>query len=302
MSSATLRNIMAGLEADGYLTHPHTSAGRTPTALGYRYYADAASKQLSLSLIQRRNIIDFFAGQVQIEELFRQTCEFLARITPYLGVVSKYSNRKFNLKHIDLVPLSSNHLLLVAITTAGEVFKVRVRVSKFDFNVSDLELVLNKELVGLELAQIKDKYKHLRALGLFGNLFNEVAFKLIELLESQQSDVYYDGVSNLLNFPEFAQLSLLSSIFTVLQDAKSTLRQISTNFSNDDLYIAIGNELKDLALSEASLIAVPYYLNDQLAGSVTIIGPMRMDYEKAIATTECVAGNLTLSLQKMAYG
>ena len=297
LSSATLRNTMASLEAGGYLTHPHTSAGRVPTAKGYRFYVNALSNKLSLGLVQRRYIIDFFSAPANADELLKRTSAFIAQITPYLGVVSRYHYRKLGLKHIDLVALENGKLLLVLITEGGEVFRERISVSKFDFNLQRLEMLLNKHLAGLELGEICTKCKYLSALGSFGSLFDEVSEKLIEMLESSQSVLYYDGLANLLNFPEFGRLKLLSSILAALKDS----HEIHSKFSADadkDFNVAIGEELNDSDLKEVSLVAAPYYLNEVPAGSVAIMGPMRMDYEQMIATTECVAGNLTKAITK----
>jgi len=297
LSSATLRNVMAGLEADGYLTHPHTSAGRVPTAKGYRFYVNALSNKLSLGLVQRRYIIDFFSAPAHADELLKRTSAFIAQITPYLGVVTRYHHRKLGLKHIDLIALENGQLLLLLITKGGEVFKERVSVSKYDFDLQSLEMLLNKHLAGLELSEITNKCKHLSALGSFGSLFDEVSEKLIELLESSQSVLYYDGLANLLNFPEFGRLKLLSSILAALKDSHEILSQFAAD-QDKDFNVAIGEELNDSELKEVSLVAAPYYLNEVPAGSVAIMGPMRMDYERVIATTECVAGNLTKAITK----
>lgn len=298
-SSATLRNNMAELERDGYLTQPHTSAGRIPTVLGYRYYVDAFSKKFSLGLAQRRFIMDFFLKQQHLEELLKKTCHFMAQITPYMGVITKYAYSLLSLKHVDLVPLKNSQLLIVVITNTGEVFEDRFEVTKYDFDLQKLEQVLNKEFAGLKLEAIKQKCEHLKALGLFGTLFNEISAKLAEILEKQQTTLFYDGITNLLSLPEFAKISRFFQIFNFLEE-EIALKKIGPRLEDDSIYIAIGSELKSTSISEASLILVPYRQDEQIVGAVGILGPMRMDYEKAIATTECVAGNLSMSLKKMA--
>lgn len=298
-SSATMRNIMASLEEDGYLTHPHTSAGRIPTAQGYRFYVNMVSERLSLGLTQRRYIIDFFATPLQLEELLKQTSRFIAEITSYLGIVIRYFKRKLGIKHIDLVPLKSGQLLLVIITKTGEIFEERIVVSKYDFELQKIEQIFNKELVGLDLIQVVQRCEHLKNLRLFGQLFDEIANQLVQLLEKKQIDLYYDGITNLLNFPEFAGLNMFSNVLALLEDGHSTLGQISEGLKPDYTFVAIGNEL-GLPVENASLVVTPYFDNEQLAGAVGLIGPMRMDYEKAMATTECIAGNLTSTLQNMA--
>lgn len=299
LSTASLRNILASLEADGLLTHPHTSAGRTPTVSGYRYYVNTVSSHLSLGLEQRRFIIDFFSDKLQVDELLKQTSRIIAKITSYMGLVIRYSFKKLIIKHVDLVPLSNNQLLLVVIAKTGEVLKDKLTVSKYDFNVHKLEQLLNKEFTGANLAQIEKKCEHFEALGLFGNIFQEITQRLITLIRQQQSHLYYDGVSNLLNFPEFSQINIFSGILSVFESSNSTINRISANLS-DSTHVAIGDELSNLLLDNASLVIAPYHQNEQLAGAVGLIGPMRMDYEKAIATTDCVAGSLSNALHKMA--
>lgn len=297
-SSATLRNVMAELENEGYLTHPHTSAGRIPTSVGYRYYVDTISNNLSLGLTQRRYIMDFFSKQGQLEEILKRTCNFITKITPYLGIVTKYSYRQIGIKHIDLVPLKNNQLLIVVITKTGEIIRDRLEISNYDSDIQELEQILNEQLSGMDTALLIQKCKHIKALRLFGSLFDEISTKLVQLLEQQQTILFYDGITNLLSFPEFSRINHFYQIYNFLEE-EAAVKQMETYLANDSTYIAIGNELKNEKLSDASLVLVPYHYNDQSVGTVGIMGPMRMDYEKAIATTECVAGNLSLALQKM---
>ncbi len=294
LSSATLRSTMAGLEEEGFLTHPHTSAGRIPTVLGYRYYVNKVSRRLSLGLEQRKYIIDFFSKQRQVEELLKQTTKFIAQYTPYLGIVIRYSHRKLSLKHLDIVHLGGSQLLLVAITTAGDVFKEKVFINRYDFEVSKLEAVLNRELAGLDLAQLEEKCRHIKALQLFSSIFDDIAEVLIKIFTKQQTYFYYDGVANLLNFPEFSELNQFSDMLSFLEGGDWVLDEISANLDANHTYVAIGDEVKSLSLNNVSLVIAPYGKNEQIAGAVGIVGPMRMDYEKAIATTECIAGNLSL--------
>lgn len=298
-SSATLRNAMADLEDSGYLTHPHTSAGRLPTAKGYRLYVDTISKNLSLGLDKRRYIMDFFSKSDRLEELLKKTCHFISQITPYLGIVTKYSYKTLGLKHIDLVPLSNNKLLIVLITKTGDILREKIAVTRYDYELQKLEQILNKELAGLELQAIKQKCEHLKTLSLFGTLFDEISGALIGLFEQGQASLFYDGIANLLSLPEFAKVSNFFRILNFVEE-ELNLNKISTQLPSNYTYIAIGDELKSASINEASLILVPYRQDKEVVGSVGVIGPMRMDYEQAIATTECIASNLSLTLQKMA--
>ncbi|KKN65148.1 hypothetical protein LCGC14_0484570 [marine sediment metagenome] len=300
ISSATLRCTLAALEVDGYLNHPHTSAGRIPTEKGYMYYVNLISKNLILGLEQRRYIMDFFSAQTDAEVLKKETSKFLAEITSYLGIVTGSSNRKIGVKHVDLVVLNSSQLLVVVISKSGEIFKETVHIRKHDFDVQELENILNRELSGLDTEAVKEKCRYLSAVGLYGSLFDEVSSKLIQLLENEQSDFYYDGITNLLDFPEFSAINVFSGVLDFFEEGHATLADIGAKIGNGDFYIAIGRESSALSLDQASLILAPYCNRDTVVGAVGLLGPMRMDYGKALAATECVAGNLTQTLQKMA--
>jgi len=297
-SSATIRNLMADLAEQGYLMQPHTSAGRVPTVKGYRYYVDSICKRISLDLAQRRFIIDHFSKEENEHDgLLKRTCRFMAHMTTYLGVALRYSYSELKIKHIDLIVMKNSQILVVIITSNGEVMKERVHVRKFDFDINKLEKVMNKEFIGLNWRLVIDKMKHLRDLGLFGQIFEEITHSFINLAEKQRTTLFYDGLSNLINFPELFKIKNISGIFYAIEEDTSTLKEISTKFASNTSYIAIGDELKSSLIGDISLVLAPYRVNSQLAGAVGIIGPMRMDYEMAIGTSTCVAGNLESALK-----
>ncbi len=299
-SGATIRNTLATLEKEGYLMHPHTSAGRIPTEQGYRYFVNNVSRNLILGLEQRRYIMDFFSTKTYQQALLKQTSKFMAEVTSYLGIVIGNYSKKITVKHIDLIGLSNGQLLLVTISENGEIFKEKLVVKKYDFDVQELENILNRELSGLALDELKEKSKHLSALGLFGSLFESVTSKLIELLEKEQTGLYYDGITNLLDFPEFSTINIFSEVLEFFEERQPVLKELGAKVRQGDVYVAIGEESAALSLRGASLVLAPYCNHEQVVGAVGLLGPMRMDYKKAIATTECVAGNLSHTLQKMA--
>lgn len=298
LSSATLRNIMAGLEVDGLLTHPHTSAGRTPTIAGYRHYVNSISNNLSIGLEQRKFIIDFFTSNLNNEELLKETSKFVASLSSYLGLVFRYSSKKITVKHIDLISLARNQLLLVIITKNGEVYKSKVLIKKFDFDIRKLEGLFNKEFSNLDLASIIAKHEYLKALDVFGSLFANISQSLIDLLRKEEVSLYYDGIANLLNFPEFSKVELVSSMLNIFDNNEKGLANITENLKDNDTYVVIGDEDSSLNLTSLSLVASPYYQNESIAGAVGVIGPIRMNYEKAMATSHCIASSLTQALQQ----
>ena len=282
-SPSTIRNELAVLEEPGLLAHPHTSAGRVPTDAGYRYYVDRllpAVRQeppLQLTLVRR-----------EIDEAMRATTETLSQVTNLLAIVSAPPIATTTIRHVEVLTLQPQVLMVVIITSTGGVSK---RVFTFDGPV-DTGLAewaaeyLNELLVGMGLGA---RMLHSRladpSLPPTERAFiAELAPAFRELAGTAENTLYVDGAARLLSEHRFQDVSQLNALLEALERRVSLLGVLSTALAERDTYVRIGHENEMPALRSLSLVAANYGLPQRNLGTVSVIGPTHMDYGRAIGT------------------
>jgi len=290
---STIRNELAILEERGLLAHPHTSAGRVPTDAGYRYFVDkllparrSQKTELQLSLVRR-----------EVDEAMRVTTETLSQVTNLLAIVSAPPIATTTLRHVEVLPLQPQVLMVVIITSTGGVSK---RVFTFDRPV-DPGLVdwaasyLNEELVGMGIgsrmlqAKLHDPRLHATERAFIAQL----APAFTELVMTAESTLYVDGAARLLSEHRFQDVSQLNELLDALERRVSLLGVLSQALDERDIYVRIGGENEMPALRSLSLVAGNYGLPQRNLGTVSVIGPLRMDYARAIVTVREAALQLS---------
>ncbi len=290
---STIRNELAVLEELGLLAHPHTSAGRVPTDSGYRYYVDrllpvpaTQPGEMRLELVRR-----------EVDEAMRVTTETLSQVTDLLAIVSAPPIQTTTIRHIEVLALQPQVLMVVIITSTGGVSK---RVLGFERPV-DSGLVewaasyLNERLVGLGLGA-----RTLRSrladptLGAMELAFLEqLAPAFIQLVETAENTLYFDGAARLLSEYRFQDVTQLNALLELLERRVSLLGLLSAALTERDIYVRIGGENAMPALQSLSLVAANYGLPQRNLGTVSVIGPTRMDYGLAIGTVREAAHQLS---------
>ncbi len=305
VSSATVRNELAFLEEMGYLTHPHTSAGRIPTEKGYRFYVDSLMDVGGLKPAEEKSISRFYSMlSKEIENLMRETSILLATVTNYLAIVFAPAFKKSILKHVDLVSMHPHVVLIVIVTNTGWVAKRILELEKpvNDFELEEVEKILNHRLNGLDFDEIFMRGRiELRGL-LPGKWFlvERVVDEIINSLrERQHRRVFLDGTANLLRHPEFESLERIQHLLQVLEEGYSLLRFVEGTLETDRVVVKIGSENEWAELKDCSLVASNYRAVGKSLGTVGILGPVRMDYARAISTVQCIAKNLTHALESL---
>ena len=294
--ASTVRNELAVLEELGLLAHPHTSAGRVPTDSGYRYFVDhvlparrdgtAMVAPVELSLVRR-----------EVDEAMRVTTETLSQVTNLLAIVTAPPIATTTIRHIEVLALQPQVLMVVIITSTGGVSK---RVIALDAPV-DPGLAewsaeyLNDRLVGMGLGA---RMLHSRLVdpGLpatEGDFVARLAPAFTELAETAGDTLYVDGAARLLSEYRFQDLSQLNAVMEMLERRVSLLGVLSYALAERDLYVRIGRENVTPALQGLSLVAANYGLPQRNLGTVSVIGPTRMDYAVAIRSVREVAGQLS---------
>ena len=287
ISPATIRNEMAVLEDAGLITQPHTSAGRIPTNKGYRVFVDQLDQIKPLSNAERKAIENFLDGSSDLDDVISRTVRLLAQVTKQVAVVQYPSLIKAKVRHIELVLLNPNRVMIVLITDTGRVEQRMVELP-FDINesaLSDLHSKLNLAIATQSLANVATKLDSLASTyrGSDNSGVIVIIATLIEMaIEHPEEKVVLAGTSNLAR----ANQDLSSSIHPILEALEEQvvlLRLLSGTDSS--VRVQIGDEQSEKSLRKTSLVSVGY----ANIGALGILGPTRMDYAASITAVNAVA-------------
>ncbi|MFL5884704.1 MAG: heat-inducible transcriptional repressor HrcA [Thermoleophilaceae bacterium] len=292
---STIRAELAMLEELGLLQHPHTSAGRVPTDQGYRRYVDeileqglqpVARPRLQLSVMRR-----------EIDEAMRATTEQLSQVTNLLAIVSAPPIATTTIRHVEVLLLQPQVAMVVVITSTGGVSK---RVVSYDAPV-DPGLVawahsyLNEVLVGMGLgARMLHKKLEAAELGERERAFlGTLAPAFIELEDTAEDSLFVGGTDRLLSEERLQELSQINDLMKVLERRVSLLRMLRRAIEEPSVYLRIGHENEAPELRSMSVVAANYGLANRRLGAVSVVGPVRMDYPKAILSVREAAAELS---------
>ena len=287
ISPETIRNEMAVLEDAGLITQPHTSAGRIPTNKGYRVFVDQLDQIKPLSNAERKAIENFLDGASDLDDVISRTVRLLAQVTKQVAVVQYPSLIKAKVRHIELVLLNPNRVMIVLITDTGRVEQRMVELP-FDINesaLSDLHNKLNVAIATQSLANVATKLDLLATTYRGSDKSNVMVLiaTLIEMaIEHPEEKVVLAGTSNLAR----ANQDLSSSIHPILEALEEQvvlLRLLSGTDSS--VRVQIGDEQSEKSLRKTSLVSVGY----ANIGALGILGPTRMDYAASITAVNAVA-------------
>jgi heat-inducible transcriptional repressor len=298
---STVRHELAVLEEHGLLAHPHTSAGRIPTDSGYRYYVDRLlaaaperSKPLELTLVRR-----------ELDEAMRMTTETLSQVTNLLAIVSAPPINTTTIRHIELLALQPQVLMVVIITSTGGVSK---RIFPFESPIDPGVVTwagsfLNEELVGMGLGA-RSLQKKLTDPGLGHSertFLAQMAPAFTELEDTAEDTLYVDGAHRLLAEHRLQDLSQINELMAVLEQRAALLALLRSALGEQRIYVRIGHELEQPALHSLALVAANYGLPQRNLGTVSVIGPTRMDYVGAVGSVRQAAAQLSRFVEDV-YG
>jgi len=301
LSSATIRNICAELEDEGYLTHPHTSAGRMPTDMGYRFYVDnfVSSRKLSRSdaaLINERLLDEESLGNPEL--LMERTSSLLSQLSGNVGIVVSPSSARDILHHIEFVRLPDSRILVITVSNAG---RVQDRVIRIDAEFSKDELnstarYLIEHFRGWTLAEIRDEL--LVRMGEEKALYDQYLRNALllcsqSLQEGDQADVFIQGASNIIAKPDFTDTERMRALFKMFEHKSRIVKILDECIESAQLEavaVRIGSENRFADLRDCTVIASPcVYSGGAALGSIGVVGPTRIEYERLIAVVDYVA-------------
>ena len=308
LSPATIRNIMADLEEKGFLTHPHTSAGRIPTEKGYRFLVNHIMECLSME--RTENLI----SQKQIESLLIQIREktamlskissILSDLSRYLGIVMAPKVSQLTLKHIDFVHLGGHLCLAIFVSQSGLVFNRMINTKDVipQEHLDKMARYVNHQFEGLSLSEIKDKI--FKIMSNEKTLYDQFIHQSIQISkdaidQEEVCDVYIDGRLNIMEQPEFANPQKMRSFFDTVEEKGRLIKIMDQYPEENGVKVIIGSENLDPHMRDCSLVMYPYQIRSRVRGMVGVIGPTRMRYKEVIYTVNQMATMITRIFQKM---
>ena len=299
IASSTIRNDLATLEELGLLDHPHTSAGRVPTDAGYRYYADAVVKERHDTAALP---FDHPTVRSEIDDALEETAAALSRATELLAIVSAPSVTATAVRHIEVLSLQPHAVMVVVITSAGRVTKRVFHVERaIDEGLADFARVyLNERLTGKQVGtRVVDSTFSSPELGTQESAFLALLRPAFEVVVSEDASLHLGGTARLLERLSEQGASHLNDIVALLEERYNLLQLLSEALRGPDLYLRIGREMDDPSLQACSLVAASYGVANRNLGTVSVLGPMRMDYHTAVAAVRGAAVTLSSLLEEI---
>lgn len=292
-SSATIRYDMQFLEENGYLEKTHTSSGRIPSEKGYKYYVENLVTRDDSILKYYPMILEIFENKFYTkEEASKRAVEMLSQITGYLVIMLGSSANFSKVKKMEIVPLTENEALLLIVTDAGAVQSQKITIPN-GFNMDDLLKLIDMFDVAvydhsvLEINEILSKEAMKPRIRKMVDFKDDLLSFIIKAFSRFQNGEFYQaGLTNIFNQPEFHDHESMENILKMIDDG--TLVNVMKDCGNG-LTIRIGEDNQIENMKQCSIVSIPYYINDSAYGTISCIGPIRMQYRKVLPLIEYVA-------------
>ncbi|MGE5485563.1 MAG: heat-inducible transcriptional repressor HrcA [Ignavibacteriales bacterium] len=302
VSPATIRNEMADLEEMGYLEQPHTSAGRIPSDLGYRYYVDWLMPEVALSAHVIDSIHQAFEEKTrEIQSLIQQTVRILSDTTSYLAVVLGPQLHSARFHRLNVVPLTASSALLVLVTDAGFVQTAWTGrpAGMTDDELRGLFEYLSDRLRGMSLEECADVAEGIlnSELSAYRSVIGEALTVLRSMVvEDSDEKVYTGGTSRLFDQPEFRDMDKAKAILGMLEHDQAVRRLLNARVNDNSVLVSIGGETGILEIQDCSLVGTMFSIGGRAEGKIAVLGPKRMDYPRVMAVIKCVQARLSDAL------
>ena len=295
LSPATVRNKMAELEEAGYLTHPHTSAGRVPSEKGFRYYVDSLQDTSRANRASERRLERMLGESDTPEELMSRACYLLSEISKNIGIVIAPPLETTQLKHIEFLDLGDGKILVIFVSKSGSLQRRVVRLQD-QYSQQELDRAgrfLVARFNGKNLTEIRNEL--LRMMEAERSLYN----RLLQLLstwnetleagfEPMPDRVFLQGTTRILNQPEFADIARMRELFQMFEEKGRLVRILNECIGgrpDGAVKVAIGSELGIPSMRDFTVVTSSYAMGDNV-GYLGIIGPIRMEYDRVISAVE----------------
>jgi heat-inducible transcriptional repressor len=302
LSPATIRNVMSDLEEMGFIASPHTSAGRIPTPRGYRLFVDSL---LTIRPLERAEVNEMHGAihSDQPQRLINQASRLLSQLTHFAGVVVAPHRQQPRIRQIEFLNLSEKRILLIIVTESGDV-QTRILFTQRAYSPSELTEAanyLNKNCIGLDFTQVhrrvRDELRQLRSD--MTELMNAALEAGDQAIADTATQYVISGERNLLDVEDLSSnMKRLRELFALFEQRTSLVQLLDVSNRADGVQIFIGDESGIAQLDECSVIAANYEVDGRIVGSVGVIGPTRMAYERMIPIVDITAKLLSSALSK----
>ncbi len=300
LSSATIRHILADLEEAGYLASPYTSAGRIPTSQGYRLFVNSLLTAKPFGEADIHELQSQFNPDMALSHLLQSASTVLSSLTQLTGVVALPRRNKIQLRQVEFLPLSSNRVLVILVLNNREV-QNRIIYTDRVYSPSELQQTanyINTKFIGKDLLAIR----HEMSIALRADRDNMALLIQAALdLDAQQNNKDYliAGQNNLLNYSRDADLERLRLLFDAISQKQEILNLLDQALEAEGVQIFIGKESGYQAFDDCSIVTQSYSVDGQIVGSLGVIGPKRMPYERVISAVDITAKLLSAALNQV---
>lgn len=298
LSSATIRNEMADLEEMGYILQPHTSAGRIPSDKGYRLYVDTMMEEKTREVVEIKEML--VERQDKMELLLKQVAKVLAQNTQYATLVSAPQTKRNKLKFIQLSRVDV-HQLLAVIVIEGNVIKnniLQVDEEMSDETLLKLNILLNTTLGGLCIDEINLGMITVmkQQAGIHSDIVSEVIDAVAEAIKAEEAlEIYTSGTNNIFRYPELADQERASELINTFEEKQQLGELLQETFDNGEgtgIQVYIGEETPVQSMRDCSVVTATYELGGGMKGTIGIVGPKRMDYDRVVGTLRTIQTQL----------
>ena len=301
LSPATIRNVMSDLEDFGFVTSPHTSAGRIPTVQGYRFFVDSLLKVEPLDNRSVEKMRKEFESEEGKKDLIESASSMLSGITQLAGVVSLPKHEHDLFKQVEFLPLSDNRVLAILVTGDDE---VQNRIIATEKKISPAELqqasnYLNSLFAGKDITEVRTKLlsEMQETRSTMNSMMITAMHMADQVLDSNESDGFVmAGQTNLMEFEELCNIDKLRKLFDAFSKKRDMLHLLDQCVNAEGIQIFIGEESGYQMLDECSMVAAPYAVDGQILGVLGVIGPTRMAYDRVIPIVDATARLLSAAL------
>ncbi|MDT8406431.1 MAG: heat-inducible transcriptional repressor HrcA [Methylococcales bacterium] len=304
LSPATIRNVMADLEELGLVNSPHTSAGRVPTASGYRLFIDSLLTVDALTDVEVSRLQETLAADTGSRQaVLNRASQMLAELTRMAGVVTLPKRERVDLSHIEFVPLSEQRILVILVTNEQEVHNKIIHTAR-RFSAAELQQAanfLNARYTGRSLSEVRSAV--LQELQKTREQVNQQMLDVVSMAqtaftdtETDEDDYLLTGETNLMGLSDLADMTQLRALFEAFNQKRTLIHLLDQCLTARGVQIFIGEESGYHPLDGCSLVTAPYALGNQAVGVLGVIGPTRMDYRQVIAYVDVTAKLLSAAL------
>ena len=307
LSSATIRNEMSDLEEMGYIIQPHTSAGRIPSDMGYRFYVDQLMKEKEQEVTEMKELM--IQRQDKMELVLKQMAKVLAANTNYATMITSPQYHRTKLKFIQLSVISEDQLLAVVVAEGNVVKNKVIPISHGLDNetILKLNILLNTSLNGLTMEEINLSTiaKLKEQAGIHSEVINSVLDAVAEAIQMDDDlEVYTSGTTNIFKYQELADSTKASALISAFEDKQqlASLMEDMKDGEDTGIQVYIGNETPGQTMKDCSVVTTTYELGEGMRGTIGIVGPKRMDYEKVVDNLKTLTNQLDLIFNKNKEG